>query len=122
MKHIDSDRSLHLAPRSRHVWLAVCVSGVILLALLASTDRAGATALTCNRGGCAPGNRHPALACTITDYRPGYVSGTCDGGLWFANERTARTWKLDTPVTARGCEYENWRLSSAPGYAFRLSR
>ena len=43
-----------------------------------------------NRGGCAAANQWRGLACVITAYRPGYVSGECDGGLWFADVRTAR--------------------------------
>ena len=49
-----------------------------------------------NRGGCAAANQWRGLACTITAYRPGYVSGKCDGGLWFKDVRTARVWRQDT--------------------------
>ena len=75
-----------------------------------------------NRGGCAPANQWRGLACTITDYRPGYVSGKCDGGLWFKDVRTARVWRQDTPVTVQGCEYEGWQLDSAPGFPLRISK
>jgi hypothetical protein len=75
-----------------------------------------------NRGGCAPGNKIRGLAYTITDFTPGRVSGTCDGGFWFANVRTARTWRLDTPVTVQGCIGSGQRLTSAPGWALRISK
>jgi hypothetical protein len=75
-----------------------------------------------NGGGCAEGNKWRGLSCVITAYRPGFVSGTCDGGLWFADERTARYWTLNQAATAQGCEYEDWRISGAPGWKFRLSR
>lgn len=73
-------------------------------------------------GGCALGNQWRGLACVITAYTPGYVSGTCDGGLWFDRERTARTWRLEQPVSVTGCQYEDWRISGAPGFKFHISR
>ena len=75
-----------------------------------------------NRGGCAAANQWRGLACTITAYRPGYVSGTCDGGLWFTDVRTVRVWRQETAVTVQGCEYEGWRLDSAPGFPLRISK
>ena len=75
-----------------------------------------------NAGGCAEGNKWRGLACVISAYRPGYVSGTCDGGLWFADVRTARVWRQDTPVTVQGCEYERLQLDSAPGFPLRISK
>jgi hypothetical protein len=120
--HIDNDPGLRLNARGKRVLLAVIVIGFLLLFALALTDRAGAADSSGNRGGCAPGNQWRGLACVITDFTPGYVSGTCDGGLWFADERTTRIWTLDTPATAWGCEYEDWRISGAPGWPFRLSK
>ena len=75
-----------------------------------------------NRGGCAASNKMRGLACTITDFAPGRVSGICDGGFWFANVRTARTWRLDTPVTVQGCIGSGQQLTSAPGWALRISK
>jgi hypothetical protein len=116
------DPGLRLTPRGKRVAIAVIVIGVLLLFTLALTDHVGAADSSGNRGGCAEGNKWRGLSCVITDFTPGYVSGTCDGGLWFADERTARTWRIEMPVTAQGCEYEDWRISGAPGWPFRLSK
>lgn len=75
-----------------------------------------------NRGGCAEGNKIRGLACTVTAYTPGFVSGTCDGGYWFSKVRTARTFRDQQPVTAQGCIGLNLRLAGAPGWPLRIGR
>lgn len=75
-----------------------------------------------NRGGCAEGNKWQDLPCIVTDFRPGFVNGTCDGGLWFQNIPTRRTFRIDQFVTVQGCEGEDWQLFSAPGWPFRIAR
>lgn len=75
-----------------------------------------------NRGGCAEGNKMRGLACVVTAFEPGYVSGTCDGGFWFSKVRTARTFRLDATVTVQGCIMADDRLTSAPGWPLRISR
>lgn len=75
-----------------------------------------------NRGGCAEGNKWRGLGCTISDFSPGLVSGTCEGGLWFQDIPTRRTFRIDQFVTVQGCEGEGWQLFSAPSWPFRISR
>lgn len=75
-----------------------------------------------NGGGCAAGNQWRGLACTVTDARPGYVSGTCQWGLWFANVRTARTFVIGQSVTVQGCEYLRGRLGGATNWPLRISK
>ena len=64
------------------------------------------------------------LPCTVTAFTPGYVSGTCDGGLTFSRVRTARTFRDQQSVTVQGCigGANGWTLTSAPGWPLRISR
>lgn len=75
-----------------------------------------------NRGGCAEGNKIWGLACAVTDFRPGYVAGVCDGGFWFSEVRTARTFRLDQAVTVQGCIMLADRLEGVAGWPLRISR
>jgi hypothetical protein len=81
-----------------------------------------AAPVTGNGGGCAEGNKWTRLDCIITYYTPGFVSGECDGGLWFRRERTSRTWVLDQLARATACEVQNDQLTGVPGWKFKLSR
>ena len=88
----------------------------------AVTLRTFSATSTGNRGSCAEGNKWRGLACTVTAFTPGYVSGSCDGGLWFAEIRTMRTFRSGQAVTVQGCEYLNWQLASASDWPLRISR
>jgi hypothetical protein len=57
-----------------------------------------------NKGGCGRGNMRSGVACTVTDAGAGFVSGTCQNGLWFSRVSTARTFCLDQAVKVNGCE------------------
>jgi hypothetical protein len=105
--------------QSRRGYLFVALAALALLIVAATVN---AEPIAGNRGGCAEGNKWRRLACTITDFRPGYVSGTCTAGLWFRDVRTARTWVIDTPVTVRGCQYANDEIASAPDWTIRISK
>lgn len=75
-----------------------------------------------NRGGCAPANQWPRLSCVVSDFRPGFVSGTCEAGLWFRNAPTRRSFRLAQAITVWGCEGLDYELFSAPGYPLRIAR
>jgi len=76
-----------------------------------------------NRGGCAHANKIRGLACTVTKFVPGYVSGTCDGGFTFSRVRTSRTFRDQQPVTVQGCiGGDGWQLIGVAGWPLRISR
>ena len=116
-------------PRAEHsprFWLAIIAVALLVLITAVLVDHASAQPITDlaagNRGGCAEGNRMRGLACVVSDFTPGYVSGTCDGGYWFKNARTARTFTLEQPVTVQGCIMAGSQLASAPGWPLRISK
>lgn len=57
-----------------------------------------------NQGGCGRGNMRSGVACTVTDAGAGFVSGTCQNGLWFSRVSTARTFCLEKGGKVNGCE------------------
>ena len=65
-----------------------------------------------NRGACAEGNKVRGLPCTVTAFTPGYVSGTCDGGLTFSGRGHRGTFRLDQAVTAQGLHRRRERLDA----------
>jgi hypothetical protein len=102
--------------------IVALVASSLALALLIVAATTEAAPATGNRGGCAEGNKIRGLACTVTDFRPGFVAGTCDGGFWFSAVRTARTWRLDQAVTVQGCIMARARLEGVAGWPLRISR
>jgi hypothetical protein len=57
-----------------------------------------------NKAGCGRANMRYGVACTVTDAGNGFVSGTCQNGLYFSRVSTARTFRLGQAVKVRGCE------------------
>jgi hypothetical protein len=108
--HITSDP---WGPRARaRGLLALIVIGIILLVIWACTDTAGAAPLAGNQGGCGKGNQWYRVPCTVTDAGVGFVSGTCDYGLWFKDVPTRRTFWPDELVTVRACEFMGGELAA----------
>jgi len=118
----SNDPGLSLTPLGKRVAVILLILGILVALLIVFTGSADAATLAGSRGGCAEIDKWQLLPCVVTDFRPGYVSGTCAAGLWFRNERTARTWRLETPVTVRGCADPSGRVTSAPGWTFRMSK
>lgn len=111
-----AQRPEHPGNSAPHLALACNIPTALTLTSFSATSGG-------NKGGCAPANKIRGLACTVTKFTPGYVSGTCDGGLTFSRVRTSRTFRLDQPVTAQGCiGGDGWQLTSAPGWPLRISR
>lgn len=104
--HISSDS---WGWRERAVLIAIILIGVTLLVLLSSTDRAGATPLTGNRGGCGRNNM-VTVTCNVRDSGIGFVSGDCEWGYWFSRVSTRRTFRVGQIVNVYGCEGERQEL------------
>lgn len=100
----ENDPGLSLSPTARRVLLGALISGILLALVITLAQPAGATPMAGNRGGCGRGNMWYGLACTVTDAGAGFVSGTCEFGLWFSRVSTARTFRLQQAVTVNGCE------------------
>lgn len=79
---------------------------LVLWVLLSFTGAADAAPVAGNKGGCGHGNRNMVygVACTVTDAGTGFVSGTCEYGLWFSRVATARTFRPEQAVSVNGCE------------------
>lgn len=114
--HVSSDA---WGWHERLIALAIVI-GVLIFLLVFLAGTAAAAPAEGNRGGCAPGNQWPRVACVVTDFRPGFVSGACEFGLWFRNAPTRRTFRLDQAITVWGCEGPGYELFSAPGYSLRI--
>lgn len=116
------DPGIALTPLGKRVAVALLILGIVIALALVLVRSADAAPLDGNRGGCAEANRWRMIPCTVTDFRPGRVSGTCAGGLWFKDAPTRRVFRLEQAITVQGCEYMNWQLASAPGWPLRISR
>ena len=79
---------------------------LVALVLLSVSAAAYAAPAAGNGGGCGHGNRNMVygVACTVTDAGTGFVSGTCEYGLWFSRVATARTFRPEQAVSVNGCE------------------
>jgi hypothetical protein len=117
-----NDPGLSLTPAGRRVLLVLLAVGILLALVVTLARRAEAAPLAGNRGGCAPGNKWPRVACIVTNFRTGFVSGTCEFGLWFRSAPTRRTFRLGQAITVWGCEGPGYELFSAPGYPLRIAR
>jgi len=102
--HIGSDRW-----GRRERLIAVIIIGCLILLALVLTDRADASQLAGNKGGCGTGNMI-TLSCNVSDAGQGFVSGKCEYGHWFSRVSTARVFTIGQVVTARGCEGLNGEL------------
>lgn len=117
-----TDPGISLTPAGKRVAVIALILGIIIALALVLANSASAAPLAGNRGGCAEGNKWRMIPCVVSDFRPGFVSGTCAAGLWFKDAPTRRTFRLDQPVRVQGCEYMNWQLASAPGWPLRITR
>ena len=104
--HIDTDS---WGWRERAVAIGIIIGGLIVLAILASTDRAGAASAAGNKGGCGRNNMVSA-SCNVSDAGVGFVSGDCDWGYWFSRVSTRRTFQIGQLVNVYGCEGLNQEL------------
>jgi hypothetical protein len=104
--HISSDS---WSWRERAILIAIILIGVALLAILVSTDHAGAAPVAGNKGGCGRNNM-VSVSCNVSDAGVGFVSGDCDWGYWFSRVSTRRTFRIGQIVNVYGCEGLNQEL------------
>jgi hypothetical protein len=100
---------MQFTSRKRTFIIIGLLLGFMLLAVVAFTDHAGATALEGNRGGCGRNNM-TTVTCNISDSGIGWVSGACKWGYWFSHVATRRTFRVGQMVTAYGCAGQNQEL------------